>query len=100
MTPRACCAVAILVSMALFLGRSRPAEDWPAFQRDADRTGVTAERLSLPLAQKWAYQPSQPPMPAWPEPGKELHRMDFDYAFQPVAVGGLVYFGSSADDTV
>ncbi|MDP6360465.1 MAG: PQQ-binding-like beta-propeller repeat protein, partial [Planctomycetota bacterium] len=27
-------------------------------------------------------------------------RIDFDYAFQPVAAGGLVYFGSSADDTV
>jgi len=26
--------------------------------------------------------------------------MDFDYAFQPVAAGGLVYFGSSADHTV
>jgi hypothetical protein len=39
-------------------------------------------------------------MPAWPEPGKELHRLDFDYAFQPIAADGLVYFASSADDTV
>jgi outer membrane protein assembly factor BamB len=39
-------------------------------------------------------------MPAWPEPGKELHRLDFDYAFQPVLSEGRVYFGSSSDDMV
>ncbi|MBM4050290.1 MAG: hypothetical protein FJ279_34780, partial [Planctomycetes bacterium] len=92
--------VTLFVSMALFLGRSSPAEDWPAFQHDAARTGVSAERLSFPLEKKWAYQPNQPPMPSWPEPGKELHRMDFDHAFQPVAAGGRVYFASSADDTL
>ena len=76
------------------------ADDWPTYKKDPARSGVTAESLTFPLVKKWAYEPSQPPMPAWPEPGKELHRMDFDYAFQPVAAGGLVYFGSSADDTV
>ncbi len=76
------------------------AEDWPTYKRDAARSSVTAERLALPLAERWTYLPTQPPRPAWPEPGKELHRTDFDYAFQPVAAGGLVYFGSSADDTV
>jgi len=76
------------------------AEDWPAYKKDAARSSVTAESLSFPLAERWVYQPSQPPKPAWPEPGKELNRTDFDYAFQPVMAGGLVYFGSSADDTV
>ena len=76
------------------------ADDWPAYRKDAARTGVTAESLPLPLLQRWVWRPSQPPRPAWPEPGKELNRTDFDYAYQPVVAGGLVYFGSSADDTV
>ena len=74
--------------------------DWPAYKHDGSRSSVTAEGLEFPLAAKWAYQPSQPPMPAWPEPGKEVNRTDFDYAFQPVVAAGLVYFGSSADDAV
>ena len=88
-----------LAALALVAG-SLDAADWPTYQGDAERSGVTAGQLELPLAPRWSYQTSQPPMPAWPEPGKELHRMDFDYAFQPVVAGGLVYFGSSADDTV
>ena len=76
------------------------AEDWPAYKKDSARSSVTAESLSLPLAERWVYHPPQPPLPAWPEPGKELNRTDFDYAFQPVIADGLVYFGSSADDTV
>jgi len=67
---------------------------------DPARSGVAGESLSFPLAEQWVYQPKQSPRPAWPEPGKELNRTDFDYAFQPVIAGGLVYFGSSADDTV
>ena len=76
------------------------AADWPAHKADARRSSVTAEALAFPLAEQWAYEPGRGPAPAWPEPGKELHRVDFDYAFQPVVAGGLVYFGSSADDTV
>ncbi|NOZ19648.1 MAG: PQQ-binding-like beta-propeller repeat protein [Planctomycetes bacterium] len=75
-------------------------DDWPTYKRDAARTSASTESLKFPLAKRWAYQPSQPPRPAWPEPGKELNRVDFDYAFQPVVAGGLVYFGSSADNTV
>jgi len=86
--------------VAAMLAATVCAGDWPTYKMDAARSGVTAEGLSLPLAEQWVYGPSQAPRPAWPEPGKELHRVDFDYAFQPVVAGGLVYFGSSADDTV
>lgn len=74
--------------------------DWPAYRADAARSGVTAESLKFPLEQIWVYESVQAPRPAWPEPGREMHRIDFDYAFQPVSANGLVYFGSSADDTV
>ena len=92
-------ALTALLTLAL-LGRRSLSSDWPAYKHDPGRSGVTAERLGFPLSQMWVYEPSQSPKPAWPEPGKELHRVDFDYAFQAVVAGGLVYFGSSADDTV
>ena len=61
---------------------------------------MTEEKLEFPLGLSWVYESPQHPCPAWPEPSREMHRLDFDYAFQPVAVNGLVYFGSSADDTI
>ncbi len=88
----------VVVFLAL-LGMAR-ADEWPMVQHDPGRSGITAEDLRFPLAPVWRYMPANPPLPAWSQPGKELHRMDFDYAFQPVAAGGLVYFASSSDDTV
>ena len=76
------------------------AADWPAYKADAARSGVAGEALQFPLQNVWKYEPARGPAPAWPEPGRELHRLDFDYAFQPVVAGGIVCFGSSADDTV
>jgi len=74
--------------------------EWPAYGADAARSSYTAEVLDFPLAVSWSYDIGSPPSPAWPEPGQELHRLDFDYAFQPVIAGGRVYFGSSADDAL
>ena len=37
---------------------------------------------------------------AWPDPFRLVNRMDFDYAPALAIAGGLVCFGSSADDTV
>ena len=92
--------IAVSTLLAVRVAVSAPAADWPAYRADAARSGATSEQLEFPLAPVWVYQPAQAPSPAWPEPGREMHRIDFDYAFQPVAAGGLVYFGSSADDTV
>jgi outer membrane protein assembly factor BamB len=76
------------------------AADWPCHMADAARSGVSSDTVKFPLSPAWEYEPAQEPEPAWPEPGRELNRMDFDAAFQPVAAGGMVFFGSSADDTV
>ena len=89
----------LIVAISFAAGPARGA-DWPAAAHDPGRTGVTAETLALPLAPAWIYRPAQPPRPAWPRPIRELNRMDFDYAPIPVVAGGMVYFGSSADDTV
>ena len=83
--------------------------DWPAYQHDAHRSGVTGERVKPPLAEAWTYVAGHAPAPAWPPPAEadhwhrvaELHpRVTFDRSFQVAVAGGLVYFGSSADDKV
>jgi len=74
--------------------------DWPAYKAGPARSSVTGEQLVFPLSKSWIYEPAQAPSPAWPEPGRAMHRMDFDYAFQPVLADGMMYFGSSADDTI
>lgn len=87
-------AIVPAVSSPLF------AEDWPCYGRESERTFTTAAELSFPLTEAWTWQSASAPQPAWPEPGRELHRLDFDFCFEPVIAQGLVLFGSSADDTV
>ena len=76
------------------------AADWPAYKGDAARSGVQEDSLSFPLSAQWSWRSPVGPQPAWPQPGKELHRIDFDYAFQPVIAEGKALFASSADNTL
>jgi len=89
---------AILLVLLSNVGR---AADWPAFRADNARSGITAENLPEKLVHRWTYKPMQSPAPAWPlSEGYTYSDMSFDYAFHVVAAGGLVYFGSSADDCI
>ena len=63
------------------------AADWPAYRHDLARSGVTEDGLSLPLHPQWVYTAAHPPRPAWPEPGRELNRLAFDYAYEVTAAG-------------
>ncbi|MBT3289489.1 MAG: PQQ-binding-like beta-propeller repeat protein, partial [Victivallales bacterium] len=76
------------------------AADWSMYKGDATRSGVGTDSLAFPLSAQWSWRSPAPPQPAWPQPGKELHRIDFDYAFQPVIAEGKVLFASSADNTL
>ena len=85
------------------------AAEWPTFRGDAQRSGVTAETLATPLVEVWVHRPAHAPVPAWPGPAKadywhELHELTptltYDRAFHVAVVGGALYFGSSADDSV
>jgi len=83
------------------------AADWPAYRHDAQRSGITAEQLDVPLSRQWVFAPTWPPAHAWGDPQNkpvervlELPKMRFDDAFQLAAVGDLVYFGSSSDGKV
>jgi len=74
--------------------------DWPTYLHDNTRSGVTSERVEPPLSEQWVYVPRHRPEPAWPEAVKEYLRVGYDQAFQVVAAGGALYFGSSADNKV
>ena len=76
------------------------AQDWPRYRLDAARTAAVEESLAFPLHRNWVYEPDRHPRPAWPDPVKEPHRMPFDYAPVPVVADGLLYFGSTTDDSV
>ncbi|NOZ21893.1 MAG: PQQ-binding-like beta-propeller repeat protein [Planctomycetes bacterium] len=93
-----CSCLAFL--LAALLASIAPAEDWPAYRHDLARSGVTSEPLPTPLHLQWVHQPAHAPMPAWPEPGRELNRVDFDYVYRVTAAGGIATFGSSADHKV
>jgi len=95
---------AVVVLLAIVSSVPAPrravADDWATFRHDSARSGVTSETLRAPLHSQWTYVPKHRPQPAWPEPGKEMHRMPFDYAYQVAVAGGTMYFGSSADSKV
>lgn len=83
--------------------------DWPTWNRDNQRSGITQDELKLPLHLQWVHQPRRPPEPAWPEEAKADYyhnkyqieeRVTFDRAFHVIGAGERVYFSSSAEDSV
>ncbi len=83
------------------------AEDWPTYQHDVARTGITSEPLRPPLVECWKFQSRYSPQPAWGDPKPvpiegipELRRRHFDDVYQVVVADGAAYFGSSADHKV
>jgi len=98
---------ALAITAALLFTMSAVAEDWPSYRHDVARSGVTKETLKPPLWGDWTFVPLHPPAPAWGDPqpkpvegNLELPRMKFDDAFHVAVADGLVYFGSSSDNTV
>ena len=89
----------ILFCTAGLLGLSQAsltAADWPTYRNDAARSGYTPETIPNQLRERWAFRLNSAPKPAWPT----SDRMEFDLGFQPILVGDLVLFGSSADNQV
>ncbi|HNT16115.1 MAG TPA: PQQ-binding-like beta-propeller repeat protein [Verrucomicrobiota bacterium] len=87
-----------------------PALDWPTYQHDYQRSGVTQEELELPLVLSWTHF-AQAPAPAWTDPPKADYytaapqkpltpRLAFDRAHHLAIVGERLYFGSSVEHTI
>jgi len=71
------------------------AADWPTWRHDARRSAASPEELPGKLHLLWARD--YPPLaPAWPD----QPRLRFDVAYEPIAAGGMLFFGSSANDSV
>ncbi|MFC1562722.1 PQQ-binding-like beta-propeller repeat protein [candidate division KSB1 bacterium] len=67
--------------------------DWSQYRSDAGRCGYTPQDLPENLSLRWKYE-QKSPSAAW----KGVHtRMTFDYAYEPVVAGDILYFGSSTD---
>ena len=87
----------VLVLAALALADACPeAADWPMYRADAARTGYSSEPLPENLELRWIYRNRMGAAPAWPSSS----RITFDSACQPILVGPLVIFGSSAQDKI
>ena len=99
----------ICVLAGLLTGRLQ-ALDWPTYQHDYQRSGLTQESLEFPLALTWVHQ-AKAPAPAWTDPPKADYyasppqtplkpRLAFDRAHHVAVAGGRVYFGSSVEHTI
>ncbi|MDQ1256788.1 MAG: hypothetical protein QG656_1388, partial [Candidatus Hydrogenedentes bacterium] len=91
---------AVLILAAFLTFGAAVAEDWPTYRHDNTRSGITAEALPPGLSPQWTFVPGLAPEVAWPDPGKEKPREMFDDAYHVAAVGGTVFFASSADNKV
>ncbi|NQT41641.1 MAG: PQQ-like beta-propeller repeat protein, partial [Planctomycetes bacterium] len=90
------------------LHTSLPAADWPTYGGDHHQSGVTTERINVPLKEAWAVR-TPAPRPAWPEPARQdfWHNavdlqpsVTFDRAPHAVVAEGAVYLGSTVDDKI
>ena len=104
------CLILLLVCCCVFAvcGRSDGA-DWPTYRGDNHRSGVSAEKLSLPLNEAWSHSAGHRPVPAWAPPAENSVVMKiyglsptvaYDRAYDVVVAGDAMYYGSSADDSV
>jgi len=92
----ALCRLVLALAALAPTGAWLQAADWPMYRADAARTGYTAEPLPEHLELRWVHRSRTGPAPAWPSSS----RITFDFACQPILVGGLVIFGSSAEDKI
>jgi len=97
----------VSVAIAPHCAMRAGADDWPTYRHDHRRSGVTDEKLTLPLCEAWSFRPRFAPRHAWGDPQPkpiethlELPRVRFDDAFQVAAADGRVFFGSSSDNAV
>ncbi len=84
------------IACVLFCAATAMAGDWPQWRYDAGRTACSPEPLAAKLHLQWVRELPRP-RPAWPASQAKLQ---FDASYEPIAAGGLLIVGSSADDSV
>ncbi|MFH1743645.1 MAG: PQQ-binding-like beta-propeller repeat protein [bacterium] len=102
------CVVCTCFAVLFLAALPAQGEDWPTYQHDNQRSGITSEQLELPLTSSWVLAPKQTPRRAWGgSPAKHdfwhsFHdlkpRVLFDRANYATVSGDSLFFGSSSDD--
>ncbi len=83
------------VAVLALAARGGAGADWPMYRFDAQRSAASPEELPPELHLQWVRE--YPRLePAW----LDQPRLRFDVAYEPVAAAGLLFFGSSANDSV
>ena len=102
-------AITLLLVFCVLPVSALPAGDWATYRHDRSRSGVTGEKLELPLRERWVFRSRYRPEPAWPGPARRdgwhktenlKPRVIFDWAFHVVMEGESVFFGSSSEEKV
>jgi len=100
--------IVLMVPILSNCGALLCADDWPTHLHDNQRTGISPEALSMPLAKRWQIELA-PPESAWPEPATQDYwnrktnlqpRIVHDRAHGLVVADGKVVISSSTDDQV
>jgi outer membrane protein assembly factor BamB len=73
---------------------------WPTWRNDSAHTAVTSTPLTLPLWRSWTFKPKAGPRPTGTVSKEDPSAIPDDLAFQVVSGEGLVFFGSSSEDSV
>ena len=82
------------------------ADDWPTYQHDNQRTGVTPEKLGTPLSLTWTFKSPSPPAKGWAMPvagygsRKSKPNVSYDDAYRVIVIGNRAYFCSSGEHKV
>ena len=98
MRRRMTCLLVIPILAALCA--SAPGADWPTWRYDAARSSASPEELPAELHQQWT-RALPPPAPAWPFDGSGTARkLNFDWSYEPIVLGKMLYIGSSRSDSV
>ena len=83
--------------------------DWLKYQNDNYNSGVSDQKISLPIEEKWQYIAGHKPTPAWPAPAKadiwnEIPKLaslvTYDRTYHVSVKAKRLYFASSADHKV
>ena len=97
----------VLVLVLLNIGVSfLSAADWPTYQKDYARSGVTEEVLMPPLVEQWIFESPYPPAKGWARPingygaMKNKSNVDYDDAFHVTTAGDLALFSSSVENRI
>ncbi|HAW28133.1 MAG TPA: hypothetical protein DCY03_08450, partial [Planctomycetaceae bacterium] len=76
------------------IGASVRASDWPMWRLDPARSAHTEQSLPESLHLQWVHR--LPPL----EPAFKNERLQFDAGYEPVVKDGILFYGSSLNDSV